>query len=54
MLCRLQSTAKIIRPEYGEVDPKEILSTHRFDFETASQAGSSKQLHAQDSGYLHG
>ncbi|WP_274483188.1 GTP-binding protein [Paenibacillus polymyxa] len=40
----LQPNAKIIRSEYDEVDPKEILNTHRFDFETASQAGSSKQF----------
>ncbi len=34
----IQPNAKIIRSEYGKVDPKEILNTHRFDFETASQS----------------
>lgn len=34
----IQPNAKIIRSEYGKVDPKEILNTHRFNFETASQA----------------
>lgn len=34
----IQPNAKIIRSKYGKVDPKEILNTHRFDFETASLA----------------
>ncbi|MBW7455915.1 GTP-binding protein, partial [Paenibacillus sepulcri] len=34
----LQPRAKIIRTSHGKVDPKEILNTHLFDFEEASQS----------------
>jgi len=34
----LQPRAKIIRTSHGKVDPKEILNTHLFDFEAASQS----------------
>lgn len=36
VLKTLQPKARIIRTEYGKVDPKEILSTGLFDFEVAS------------------
>lgn len=34
----LQPRAKIIRTSHGKVDPKEILNTHLFNFEIASQS----------------
>ncbi|WP_010275255.1 GTP-binding protein [Paenibacillus senegalensis] len=34
----LQPRAKIIRTSHGKVNPREILNTHRFDFEAASQS----------------
>ncbi|SDD68822.1 GTPase, G3E family [Paenibacillus sp. UNCCL117] len=34
----LQPRAKIIRTSHGKVDPREILNTHLFDFEQASQS----------------
>ncbi|MFS0722450.1 GTP-binding protein [Paenibacillus sp. 1P07SE] len=34
----LQPRAKILRAVNGQVDPREILNTHRFDFEAASQS----------------
>ncbi|WP_020616469.1 GTP-binding protein [Paenibacillus daejeonensis] len=34
----LQPHAKIIRASQGQIDPREILNTHRFDFKTASQS----------------
>jgi Putative GTPases (G3E family) len=41
----LQPGAKMIRTSYGKVEPKEILNTHLFDFEKASQsAGWIKEL----------
>jgi G3E family GTPase len=38
VLCKLQPTAKLIRTTRGQVDPREILHTGRFDFERASQS----------------
>lgn len=37
-LRSLQPRAKMIRTSYGRVDPKEILNTHLFDFDAASQS----------------
>ncbi len=34
----LQPRAKIVRTSHGKVDPKEILNTHLFDFDAASQS----------------
>ncbi|RTE11016.1 GTP-binding protein [Paenibacillus whitsoniae] len=34
----LQPRAKLIRTTHGQVNPKEILNTHLFDFEAASQS----------------
>ncbi|MDG5819558.1 GTP-binding protein [Natronococcus sp. A-GB7] len=38
VLERLQPRAKIVRTEFGNVDPDEILGTERFDFEKASNS----------------
>lgn len=38
VLRKLQPTAKIIRATHGQVDPREILNTGRFDFEKASHS----------------
>lgn len=37
-LRSLQPRAKIIRASHGQIDPKEILNTHLFDFEAASRS----------------
>ncbi|QHT61082.1 GTP-binding protein [Paenibacillus lycopersici] len=37
-LRSLQPGAKMLRSSYGKIDPKEILDTHLFDFEAASQS----------------
>jgi G3E family GTPase len=38
VLRKLQPRAKVIRSEYGKIDPSEILNTGRFNFEEASQS----------------
>jgi G3E family GTPase len=38
VLERLQPRAKIIRTEFGAIDPDEILGTERFDFQDASNS----------------
>ncbi|WP_206922535.1 GTP-binding protein [Alicyclobacillus suci] len=38
MLRKLQPDAKIIRTTHGRVNPRELLNTHRFDFEKSSMA----------------
>jgi G3E family GTPase len=38
VLERLQPRAKIIRTEFGNIDPDEILGTERFDFQAASNS----------------
>ncbi|SEB61391.1 GTP-binding protein [Paenibacillus sp. GP183] len=38
VLRKLQPRARVIRSEYGDIDPSEILNTGRFDFEEASQS----------------
>ncbi|MFM1655211.1 GTP-binding protein [Brevibacillus sp. B_LB10_24] len=38
VLRKLQPTAKLIRTTRGQVEPREILNTGRFDFERASQS----------------
>jgi G3E family GTPase len=38
VLRKLQPRAKLIRSEYGKIDPSEILNTGRFNFEEASQS----------------
>ncbi|WP_394740554.1 GTP-binding protein [Natronococcus roseus] len=38
VLERLQPRAKIVRTEFGNVDPDEILGTERFDFQDASNS----------------
>ncbi|MFC7442864.1 GTP-binding protein [Laceyella putida] len=48
VLRKLQPKAKFIRAAHGQVDPKEILHTERFDFEEASQsAGWIKELQTE-------
>ncbi|MBD2845352.1 GTP-binding protein [Paenibacillus sp. IB182496] len=37
-LRSLQPRARMIRTTHGRIDPKQILDTHRFDFEAASQS----------------
>lgn len=45
MLRKLQPRAAIVRTTYGQVDPRELLNTGRFDFEEASSsAGWIKEL----------
>lgn len=57
-LQKLQPRAKIIRTEFGSVDPTEILDTGRFDFETArDSAGWKHELehdHHHDPAEEHG
>jgi Putative GTPases (G3E family) len=43
VLRALQPRANIIRTEHGAVDPEEILSTGRFDFDRASQSAGWKR-----------
>jgi len=38
VIAKLQPRAKVIRTSHGEIEPKEILHTGRFNFEEASQA----------------
>ncbi|NGQ95414.1 GTP-binding protein [Brevibacillus sp. SYP-B805] len=38
VLRKLQPTARFIRTSHGKIDPKQILNTHLFDFEKASQS----------------
>ena len=38
VLERLQPRAKIVRTEFGNIDPDEILGTERFDFQDASNS----------------
>jgi len=38
LLRRLNGHARIVRAERGAVDPRELLETHRFDFERAAEA----------------
>ena len=46
VLERLQPRAKLLRTVFGEVDPKDILDTGRFDFEKArTSAGWQHELH---------
>ncbi len=58
VLRRLQPRAKIIRTEFGETDPKDILDTERFDFDEAQQsAGWKHELkheHHHDPAEEHG
>lgn len=38
MLTKLNPEAKIIRTSYGQINPKEVLNTHLFDYDKAEQA----------------
>ncbi|WP_339755859.1 GTP-binding protein [Algoriphagus aquimarinus] len=48
MLIKLNPEAKIIRTTYGQINPKEVLNTHLFDYDKAEQsAGWLKELNQE-------
>ena len=54
LLRRLNADAHLITTSFGQVDPHEILNTHRFDFEKASQsAGWIRELEMAARGEAH-
>jgi G3E family GTPase len=54
MLLKLNPTAKIIKTSHGNINPKDILNTGLFDYETAEQsAGWQKELELAQKGISH-
>ncbi|WP_461099078.1 GTP-binding protein [Spirosoma luteolum] len=54
LLHRLNPKARLITSSFGRIDPAEILNTHRFDFDEASQsAGWIDELTKQQNGEGH-